>query len=102
MKVPPSDDRPPDEEPTESITPQPKRSRRPRHRRPARHSWICLAGRILGGWAPALRAAMLILVIALCLLAAIAAAWGILAVVLPLLLGLALIKFIPWSVPNDA
>jgi hypothetical protein len=108
VTVPPSDDRPPDDDPTVPLDtrppeyvsldellrerPEPSQSRPVRHRRPPRSSWMCLAERILGGWAPALRATVLMLVVALCLVAAIGAAWGVLAVVMPLLLGLCLAR----------
>jgi hypothetical protein len=60
MKVPSPGDRPPDEEPTDPITPQPQQSRGPRHRRPTRRSWIRNLGR-----SPALPATVILLVLTL-------------------------------------
>lgn len=41
-----------------------------------RDRWLCLADRVLGGWAPTLRAALLILVVGLCVLGVAVATFG--------------------------
>jgi hypothetical protein len=51
-----------------------------RHRRSWREPWLCLAERVLGGWAPTLRAAVLLLVFAVCLLGLAAAVLGVIGV----------------------
>lgn len=55
---------------------------------PRHHSWICLGELVLGGWAHTLRAAVLGLVVMLGLVAALGAAWGVLAATVPLVLGI--------------
>jgi hypothetical protein len=50
------------------------------HRRGWRQPWLCLAERVLGGWAPTLRAAVLLLVFAVCLLGLAATALGVIGI----------------------
>jgi hypothetical protein len=77
-----------------SLVPPGQRHGRGRHRRPRRGTWLCLAERVLGGWAPTLRASLLLLVVAMCLLAAAAVIFGV-----PGVAGYVLGCALAWALP---
>jgi hypothetical protein len=60
-----------------------------------RDRWLCLAERVLGGWAPTLRVALLILVVGVCVLGVTAATFGVLGVAAGLAAFIAGLRLIP-------